>query len=184
MRITTIGRGTIGGTLAGLWRGAGHEVTELGRDGGDASGAEVVLVAVPYGSVPEALAGVTGLDGGQVILDATNRLGHETPPEGHASMSEYLKAATGAPVAKVFNLNFGALLERAKAEPVPPHNLWVGDEAARAAVETLTRDVGMAPVNAGPLENAVHQEAFAFLLVALTRETGGLVYSRYAGPAA
>jgi 8-hydroxy-5-deazaflavin:NADPH oxidoreductase len=47
MKITTIGRGTIGGGLAGLWRAAGHEVDELGREGGDASGANVVLVAAP-----------------------------------------------------------------------------------------------------------------------------------------
>src|SRR4051794_2603322 len=40
MRITTIGKGNIGGGLAGFWRGAGHEVTELGRDGGDASDAD------------------------------------------------------------------------------------------------------------------------------------------------
>ena len=31
MKITTIGRRTIGGTLAPLWTSAGHEVTELGR---------------------------------------------------------------------------------------------------------------------------------------------------------
>jgi predicted dinucleotide-binding enzyme len=47
MKITTIGRGTIGGTLGGLWTSAGHEVTELGRDGGDAAGSDVVLLAVP-----------------------------------------------------------------------------------------------------------------------------------------
>ena len=38
MRITTIGRGSIGGTLARLWTAAGHQVTALGRDGGDAHG--------------------------------------------------------------------------------------------------------------------------------------------------
>ena len=35
MKITTIGIGTIGGTLARLRTSAGHEVTEPGRDGGD-----------------------------------------------------------------------------------------------------------------------------------------------------
>lgn len=34
MRIATIGRGSIGGGLAELWRAAGHEVTEIGREGG------------------------------------------------------------------------------------------------------------------------------------------------------
>jgi len=74
MKITTIGRGTIGGTLARLWTAAGHEVIELGRDGGDAADADVVLLAVPNEAVPDALAGVSGLHG-KVVLDATNRMG-------------------------------------------------------------------------------------------------------------
>jgi predicted dinucleotide-binding enzyme len=55
VKIATIGRGNIGGGLAKLRRPAGHDVTEFGRDGGDASDAEVTLVAVASGSIPEAL---------------------------------------------------------------------------------------------------------------------------------
>jgi predicted dinucleotide-binding enzyme len=51
MKITVIGRGSVGGGLARLWRSAGHEVTELGREGGDASDADVLLVAVPSGAI-------------------------------------------------------------------------------------------------------------------------------------
>lgn len=54
MNITTIGRGTIGGGLGRIWEQAGHEVTLLGHDGGDASGADAVLVAVPSGSISDA----------------------------------------------------------------------------------------------------------------------------------
>ena len=72
MKITTIGRGTIGGTPARLWRSAGHEVSELGRDGGDLAGADVVLLAVPYSAVPDALAGFTDL-GDRVVIDATEK---------------------------------------------------------------------------------------------------------------
>jgi predicted dinucleotide-binding enzyme len=49
MKITTIGRGNIGGGLARLWEQAGHTVATLGREGDDASDADVVLVAVPGG---------------------------------------------------------------------------------------------------------------------------------------
>ncbi len=41
-----IGRGNVGGGLAKLWREAGHEVQELGRDGGDASAADVLLANI------------------------------------------------------------------------------------------------------------------------------------------
>jgi hypothetical protein len=68
MKVVTIGRGNVGGGLARLWREAGHEVEELGRDGGDAADADVVLVAVPGVAVPgaqisPALTKVTGLEG-------------------------------------------------------------------------------------------------------------------------
>jgi 8-hydroxy-5-deazaflavin:NADPH oxidoreductase len=61
MNITVIGRGNVGGGLAGRWERAGHTVTRIGRDGGDASGAEVVLVAVPSGAIADALGKVRGL---------------------------------------------------------------------------------------------------------------------------
>jgi len=106
MKITTIGRDTIGGTLGRLWTSAGHEVTELGRDGGDAADADVVLLAVPDEAVPDALASVTGLHG-KVVLDATNRVGvvEHSAPAGYPSIAEYVKAQTGGPTAKAFNLN-------------------------------------------------------------------------------
>ncbi|RKQ92141.1 hypothetical protein C8N24_1980 [Solirubrobacter pauli] len=182
MKITTIGRGTIGGTLARLWTSAGHEVTELGRAGGDASDADVVLLAVPNGAVPDALRAVTGLEG-KVVLDATNRLGGDPAPDGYASVAEYVKATTGGPTAKAFNLNFGALFEQAATGERRPQNLWVGDDAARATVEQLTRDMGMEPVYGGPLDRAATQEAFAQMLITITQDGDqGLLFYRFAPP--
>ena len=71
MRITTVGRGTVGGGLAARRRKAGHEVAELGLDGGDASDADAVFVAVPSGVIDDALSKVNGLEG-KVVIDATN----------------------------------------------------------------------------------------------------------------
>lgn len=182
MKITTIGRGTIGGTLARLWTTAGHDVQELGREGGDASSADVVLLAVPNTAVPDALASVTGLDG-KVVLDATNRLAGDPPPAGHPSIAEYVKSVTGGPTAKAFNLNFGALFEAARAQPDTPQNLWVGDEEARAAVERLTRDMGMEPLYGGPLDRAAGQEAFALMYISAMQDKGeGLLFYRFFAP--
>ena len=183
MKITTIGRGTIGGTLGRLWASAGHEVTELGRDGGDAADADVVLLAVPGEAVPDALASVTGLRG-KVVLDATNRVGvvEHPAPAGYRSIAEYVKAQTDGPTAKAFNLNFGSLLDQAATASSRPNNIWVGDQGARAAVEQLTRDIGMEPLHAGPLENAAIQEEFAKMLVAMLRDTGGPLFYRFAAP--
>jgi hypothetical protein len=182
MKITTIGKGMIGGTLGRLWTSAGHEVTQLGRAGGDAADADVVLLAVPNQAVPAALAGVTGLRG-KVIIDATNRLGGEAPPTGYPSIAEYVKATTGGPTAKAFNLNYGKLLDQAAAASTRPGNIWVGDEGARAAVEQLSRDIGMQALNGGPLERAAIQEAFGYILNSIVEDTGeGLVFYRFAAP--
>ena len=182
MKITTIGRGTIGATLARLWSDAGHDVTQLGRDGGDASDADVVLLAPPYGAVPDALAGVSGL-GHKVVIDATNLLGGEDPPAGYASNAEYVKARTGGPTAKAFNLNFGKLFDQAATASSRPNNIWVGDDDARAAVEQLSRDMGMEPLNGGPLELAATQEQFAHLLMGFVADVGeGLLFYRFASP--
>ncbi|WP_201776751.1 NAD(P)-binding domain-containing protein [Allosalinactinospora lopnorensis] len=56
MQITIVGRGAIGGGLANRWRPSGHEVTALGREGGDASGADVVVIAVPDHAIADAWA--------------------------------------------------------------------------------------------------------------------------------
>src|SRR5690349_7185354 len=70
MRISVIGRGNVGGGLAQRWSTAGHEVQELGRDGGDASDSDVLLVAVPAGEIANALGAVSGI-GGKLTIDAT-----------------------------------------------------------------------------------------------------------------
>ncbi len=101
MKITTIGRGNIGGGLARLWLAAGHHVTELGRNGVDASEADVVLVAVPGASISDALGKVTGLQG-KIAIDATNIL-----PECAGTFPSYadeVKSFTNAPVAKSFKM--------------------------------------------------------------------------------
>jgi hypothetical protein len=119
----------------------------------------------------------------QVIIDATNRLGGEPPPTGYASVTEYVKANTSGPVAKAFNLNFAKLFEQAGTVSARPNNIWVGDEGARAAVEQLSRDIGMEPVNGGPLEHAAIQEAFAKMLMAIVQDIGdGLLFYRFAAP--
>ena len=110
MRIATIGRGKIGGGLADRWERAGHEVTRIGREGGDVSEADVVLLAVPGAAVAEALDGISGLEG-KTVIDATNLIG-TSPPQGFASNAEFVKSRTDGPTAKSFNINFAALFDR------------------------------------------------------------------------
>ena len=110
MKVVTIGKGNVGGGLAELWRNAGHVVTELGREGGDATGADAALLAVPAATIAEALGKVKGLDSVPVI-DSTNVVRIQRP-DGFDSLSAYVKSLTGGPVAKAFNANFARLYDR------------------------------------------------------------------------
>jgi len=177
MKIVTIGRGRIGGGLARLWREAGHEVDELGRDGGDASDADAVLVAVPGDQISAALAKVTGLEG-KIAIDATNIL-----PARHgdfASYAEEVKSFTGAPVAKSFNMNFGGLFDRVREQRVRPSNWYVADDGAREVTEQLVRDAGYDPVRVGDLSRARAFEDAVWLLMGIA-PVGGVFY-RFAVP--
>jgi 8-hydroxy-5-deazaflavin:NADPH oxidoreductase len=175
VKVAVIGRGgNAGGTLADLWERAGHEVTRIGREGGDVSDAEAVVVAVHGGAIREALGNVQGIEG-KTVIDATNLIG-EDPPAGFSSNAEFVKSRTNGPAAKSFNANFAMPYDRIGEAGSTPSNLWCGDEEARQVVEQLNRDAGYEPVYAGPLENAAAQENFvATLFYGISQ--GGWAYS-------
>ncbi len=181
MNITTYGKGNIGGGLADRWERAGHEVTRLGRDGGDVSDADVVLLAIPGAAVPESLDRLTGVEG-KTVIDATNLYGGAEPPSGFASNAEYVKSKTGAATAKSFNINFASLFDKLDDVRTRPGNLWCGDEEARAVVEQLNRDAGYDPIYAGPLENASLQEQFLALVFGIVRGGMNQFFYRFAPP--
>jgi predicted dinucleotide-binding enzyme len=174
MRITVVGRGNLGGGLADLWERAGHQVTRLGRDGGDVSDADAVLVAVPGGAIADAFVRLRGVEG-KTMIDATN-LYNVTPPEGFASNAEFVKSKTNGPTAKSFNVNFASLFGRLGDARARPGNLWCGDDEAREVVEQLNRDAGYDPVRTGPLESAAAQEALIDVIFGIAEGMGAMVY--------
>jgi hypothetical protein len=179
MNITVIGRGTVGRGLGERWARAGHTVTELGHDGGDASDADVVVVAVPSNAIAEALGGVAGYSG-KVAIDATNAV--EGRNEAYDSLAHQVKAVTSGPVAKSFNANFAALYDQIDKQHERPSNLYAADDGARAVTEQLNRDAGYEPVHAGPLENASAQEGFLTLVFAIAQGGMGPFLYRIAPP--
>src|SRR5437588_8090362 len=147
MRIAVVGKGNVGGGLADRWEKAGHDVTRIGKEGGDVSDAEAVLVAVPAAAVEDALGKVDGLQG-KTVIDATNLIGAE-PPSGFASNAEFIKSKTNGPTVKSFNLNFASQYGKLGEAKSRPSNIWSGDEEARGVVEQLNRDAGYEPVHMG-----------------------------------
>ncbi|MGH2450566.1 MAG: NADPH-dependent F420 reductase [Candidatus Limnocylindria bacterium] len=180
MRIATIGRGNVGSGLARLWRDAGHEVVEIGREGGDIAGAEAVLLAVPSGAIADALGSVTGIEGVPVI-DATNARGGDRSEE-FTSLAEYVRSLTGGPVAKAFNTNFARLYDRLGEARARPSMVYAADKEARAVTEQLIRDAGYEPVSAGDLASSRAVEDFLGVIFAVAQAGGGPFLYRIAAP--
>lgn len=179
MRIAVIGRGNVGGGLARLWRAAGHDVDEIGREGGDASAADVLLVAVPSGAIAAALSRVSGIEA-KPAIDATNAFGGRN--EEFESLAAEVKSIVGGPVAKAFNTSFASLYERLGEARAQPSMVYAAEEEARAVTEQLIRDAGYEPVSAGGLEAARSLEDFLAVIFAVRQAgTGPFVY-RFAPP--
>jgi 8-hydroxy-5-deazaflavin:NADPH oxidoreductase len=174
MKIAVVGKGNVGGGLADRWEKAGHEVTRIGKEGGDVSDAEAVLFAVPGAALADAADNVQGLEG-KTSIDTTNLVGSD-PPAGFSSNAEFLKSKTNGPTAKSFNLNFARLYDQLDQAKSRPSNIWTGDEEAREVVEQLNRDAGYEPVYGGSLENARVQEAFLQVFFAISKDIGPFVY--------
>jgi 8-hydroxy-5-deazaflavin:NADPH oxidoreductase len=179
MNITTIGRGNVGGALARLWRRAGHTVVCLGRDGGDASAADAVLVAVPSGKIAAALGRVRGIDG-KIAIDAMNAFDGRN--EHHESLSHEVRSIIGGPVAKAFNLQHHLLYDHVDQHRARPSNLYAAEAGARSITEQLIRDAGFDPVFVGGIDKARALEDCARLFGAVRMENGGPHFHRFATP--
>lgn len=179
VKIATIGRGNVGGGLAKLWRDAGHDVTEIGVDGGDASDADVLVVAVPSDAIDDALGKVSGIEG-KPTIDATNALGGRN--ENFGSLAEQVKSIVGGPTAKAFNLNFARIYDRVREQSTTPSMPWCGDEEAREITERLIRDAGYEALYCGGLENArALEDALGFVFAAM-QAAGEPVFYRVWAP--
>ncbi|MFF4229571.1 NADPH-dependent F420 reductase [Streptomyces sp. NPDC001820] len=179
MDITVLGRGQVGGGLTRLWQRTGHNVTALGRDGGDASDSEVIVVAVPSDAIADALGRVRGVHG-KVAIDATNTFSGR--PEGFESLAHQVKSIVGGPTAKSFNTNFAALYDEIGNQRVPPSNLFAADDEARQVTEQLIRDAGYDPVYLGALDQAPLLDEQIRLPFALSQAGLGQHFYRFARP--
>ena len=180
MNIAVIGRGNVGGGLARRWERAGHTITRIGRDGGDAADAQVALVAVPSGAITDALGKVGGLQG-KVAIDATNAYAGRDP--AYPSLAHQVKSLVGGPVAKAFNVNFAVLYDQIDQQRMPPSNLYAAEDSAREVTEQLIHDAGYDPVYAGGLEQARALEDHLLGLSSAISQGGlGAFFYPYAKP--
>jgi len=112
------------------------------------------------------------------VLDATNPV-RVARPDGFDSIALQVKSLTGGPVAKAFNTNYARIFDRLGETPEQPSMLYAADDEARAVTETLIRDAGFDPVDAGDLSSARAVEDFVEVVFAVVNRRGPFLYRIY-----
>jgi predicted dinucleotide-binding enzyme len=186
MKIGIIGAGNIGGNLTRRLTELGHEVsvansrgpetlTDLATQTGAtavpleqvARDAEVVVVAIPEGHVPDLPTGV--LDGAvpdAVVVDTGNyypqRDGRIEAIESGTAESRWVANQLGRPVVKAFNGIYAQhLLDAGRPAGSPDRRalpIAGDDDAAKLTVITLLDELGFDAVDAGSLDESWRQQ--------------------------
>jgi 8-hydroxy-5-deazaflavin:NADPH oxidoreductase len=192
MLIAIVGAGNVGGALGQGWSRAGHTIRYGVVDPADAKhalaartaggaqvvtvaeaalGADVIVLAVPWNAVADALKACGDL-ANRVVIDVTNPLrmgaqGLELAVGFDDSGAETIaRLAPGASVFKAMNQVGYEVMSDASGYAAPPVMFVAGDDAARKpAVLALVRDLGFDAVDAGPLRLARLLEPHAMLWI-------------------
>lgn len=177
-RIGIIGSGKVGTAIGRSWIYAGYEVMFSSRNldsdkaladelGGKASAGspaeaaafgDAVLIAVPYGALPDVAQAVGSALNGRVVIDACNpfpdrdgEIGTRAREEGPGITSA--KLLPGARIVRAFNAISAARMGNAIESPGKVGMPIAGDDAqAIALASRLIRDVGYEPVLIGGLD--------------------------------
>jgi hypothetical protein len=189
MKIGLMGGGSVGGNLANLLQAGGHDVTVGLRDPKEkrpdatyrvavpaeaVRDAEVVLVALPYDALADALPPLADALAGKIVVDVSNPVNADWSPkllgEENSAGEETQRLLPRSKIVKAFNTIF--------ADVMKPENQSRGgrritafvasdDPAAAETVAKLAGDAGFMPVVVGPLRLARQLEAMAHLNIAI-----------------
>ena len=178
IKIGIIGSGKVGSALGTTWVKAGHEVMFSSRHiehdqaladslgGGARAGTpreaaafgDVLLVAVPYGALPDVGEDLAGLIDGKVIIDACNPFPNRDGEVADWALEKgagYASAELlpGAHIVRAFNAIGAASMGSAHQEPGRIGMPIAGDNAEAVAVaSSLIVEIGYEPVLIGGLE--------------------------------
>ncbi len=172
-KIGIIGSGNVGSAINRGLTKAGFEarVSNEQNVGEVTSGAEIIVLAVPFGAIDDVVKQIGSNANGKIVIDATNALTAEMKLAlGYTTSGaeELQKKLSKAKVVKAFNTVFAQHMDSGKLNGETLTAFAASDdEAARNKVLELLRSIGFDAVNAGPLQNARHLEALGFLNIQL-----------------
>ncbi|HZP76950.1 MAG TPA: NADPH-dependent F420 reductase [Pseudolabrys sp.] len=187
MKIAIVGAGNVGRALAGGWRKAGHDVAFAVRDpasdkskaltadgsrvvamSGAAANADVVILAVPWPEIENAIKGLGTLTG-KIVVDASNPLTKSLDLAlgfSDSAGETVARLAKGARVVKAFNTTGAENMSAAKSFTAKAVMPVASDDAdAKQTVRKLADDLGFESMDAGPLQAARYLEPMAMLWI-------------------
>jgi predicted dinucleotide-binding enzyme len=187
MRVAIVGKGNVGQALGPNIAAAGHDVVfgvRNPRDPKYASGdgialktvqaaaadAELVILAINWGTVDSALAECGKMDGKVLIdcinpYDFRNNLAPLVPAD--QSAAKIIASKTSAKVVKAFNQVGADVMANARSRKARPLQFVASDhDDAKTAVIKLASDIGFDARDAGGLDYARELEGMARLWIA------------------
>lgn len=198
MKIAIVGTGSVGAVLGRRLGAIGHPITFVSRfPGSDRSNellqlpgvvgvtsslsdldsnTPVIIYAGPYDHAQATLQGVDDF-AGAILIDCTNPLNKtfDALQLGHCeSAGERMgQWARGARVVKSFNTTSVATMAEPNYGEHQATQFYCGDDdAAKQVVAGLIHELGLEPVDAGPLRHARYLEATAMLYIHLAVRGG------------
>jgi 8-hydroxy-5-deazaflavin:NADPH oxidoreductase len=200
MNLTFIGIGNVGAPLADKLQQLGHSVSIAARDPQSKSvqqalqrnpnlvvrspleavtAAEVVFLALPFGSVKTALAEVETALAGKIVVDCTNPVGAKVSHglESKISGGETIQQAIPRSlVVKAFTIYGFENLEQTDypgyGDLKPVMMLAGNDAAAKEIVADFCRQLGWEPLDTGDISMSLQLEHMTLLWVKMARIQG------------
>lgn len=193
MNVTIVGAGNMGRGIGTRLVAGGHEVEIVDRDPGQARaladelggsataleagepfGGDVVVFALYYPGIKDAVREYSDRLAGKVVVDITNPVNTETwddlaTPAGTSSAEEVAELVPqGTPVVKAFNTTFAPTLVAGEVGGQQLDVLIAGDDDdAKQKVSQLVADGGLRPLDVGPLRRARQLEQLGFLHISV-----------------
>ena len=183
MKIGIIGAGNIGRTLGKKWMNAGHDVLYGVRDPSkriEADGnyatteeaiqfGEVLLFAIPGGSIAEVATKYATYLNHKIIIDATNKMSEPIVN----NLFHFEQHAPDAQLYRAFNSLGWENFEEPEINGEQADLLYCGiEEDSRSIIEGLIEDIGLNPVYVGGLDRAPLVDSLGLLWGALAYGQG------------
>ena len=198
MKVTIVGAGNMGRGIGTRALAGGHEVEIVDHDPAEAAAlaqelgasatalgpgepfaGEIVVFALYYPGIKDAVGQYADQIAGKVVVDITNPVDTQTwdklaTAPGSSSAEEVAELVPdGTAVVKAFNTTFAPTLVAGEVGGQPLDVLIAGDDdGAKQKVAQLAEDGGLRPLDVGPLARAQQLEQLGFLHISVQQPLG------------